>query len=129
MFWRGDTHTVYVFVDGGTGTTGNWYQFADTWVDGEPTPVTETPPTGLYVPVRGFGKIWLENPGLKQALGWATDTETSVTSAWEAFKGGSVIWTADQKIRVLYDNAGHTWEMYHDTYATPTPQVKKGSSD
>jgi hypothetical protein len=120
MFWRGDTNTVYVFV--GTGARGDVYQYVDTWRDGDPTPVPgETPPSGLYAPVRGFGKIWSSDTGLRQALGWATDRETAITGAWQSFASGSALWTSDRIIRVLYDNS--TWESYPDNYVTPTPIV------
>jgi hypothetical protein len=80
MFWRGDTNTIYVFV--GTNLGGSVYEYQDTWLEDDPTPVPgPTPPSGLYAPVRGFGKIWSTQPGLRQALGWATDQETGVTGA------------------------------------------------
>jgi hypothetical protein len=50
--------------------------FTDYWeaaVDPERPAVT--PPAGLYAPWRGFGKVWVENPGLAQALGWAMEPE------------------------------------------------------
>jgi hypothetical protein len=121
MFWRGDTNIVYVFV--GTGDRGDVYEYVDTWQDGDPTPVAvPTPPPGLYTPVRGFGKIWNADSGLRQALGWATDRETSATGAWQSFASGNALWTGDRVIRVLYDNS--TWESYPDTYLTPTPAVR-----
>lgn len=123
MFWRGDTKTVYVFLGG---NTGEWYDLEDTWQDSDPTPAPlGNAPAGLYEPVRGFGKIWRDYPSLKQALGWATDEETNVTAAWEAFTGGNTIWVSSTKqIRVMYD-AGNRYETYLDTYGTPTPSVKK----
>jgi hypothetical protein len=120
MFWRGDTHTIYVFI--GT-QPGHWYQFADNWQETDPTPVIDTPPPGLHVPVRGFGKIWSTYSGLRQSLGWATDVETNITAAWEGFSGGSMMWTADRTIRVLYDDLEHTVDVFQDTFVTPTSQA------
>jgi len=118
MYWRGDTNTIYVFV--GTNFSGSVYQFEDTWQDDDPTPVPgPTPPPGYYAPVRGFGKVWLANPGLRQALGWATDQESGRTGAWQPFAGGNGLWTSDRVIHVLYDDG--TWESYPDNYVTPTP--------
>ena len=68
MFWRGDTQTIYVFFWGSPNdTVGTWQQFPDTWKDGDPEPTPDQPaPTGLYIPVRGFGKIWNENSNIRQ---------------------------------------------------------------
>ncbi len=80
MIWRSDTHEILVLYP-----DGRYWPFADTWTDGEPDAVTETPPTGRYAPVRGFGKLWAsENSGndatpLRQKVGWATAPETSYT--------------------------------------------------
>ena len=30
------------------------------------------PPEGYYEPVRGFGKVWREERGVREHLGWAT---------------------------------------------------------
>src|SRR5207302_8294342 len=88
MFWRGDTNIIYVFI--GTNNHGDVYQVADTWQDGDPTPPSgPIPPRGLYEPVRGFGKVWASDSGLRQALGWATDQESGITGAWQPFAGGS----------------------------------------
>jgi hypothetical protein len=118
MFWRGDTNTIYVFL--GTNQGGSVYEYQDTWQEDDPTPVPgPSPPSGLYAPVRGFGKIWSAQAGLRQALGWATDQETGVTGAWQPFVSGSALWTSDRVIRLVYDDG--TWESYPDTYVTPTP--------
>src|SRR5206468_10146222 len=117
MFWRGDTNVIYVFT--GTDGSGEWHQFVDTWLDDDPTPLPgPVPPSGLFTPVRGFGKVWRENPGLRQALGWATDQEVGITAAWQSFPSADALWTSDHVIRLLYD--GGTWASYPDTYVTPT---------
>jgi hypothetical protein len=118
MFWRGDTHDIVVFMADGT-----WRPFADTWTEAEPVPAPLTPPAGYYEPVRGFGKVWRSDADLHQRLSWATDYETPVTAAWQPFAGGSMLWTSDRLIRVLYDDG--TWSSFVDTYATPTPQANR----
>jgi hypothetical protein len=35
------------------------------------------PRAGLYEPGRGFGRIWREQPGVRDCLGYATDPEES----------------------------------------------------
>jgi hypothetical protein len=129
MFWRGDTKTIYVFFWGSANdTVGTWQQFPDTWNDGDPEPTPDQPaPTGLYVPVRGFGKLWHENSNIRQALGYATEPEQALTGAWQAYQHGYALWTSDKVIRFLFnDNASiNIYMRFEDTYimptATPTP--------
>jgi hypothetical protein len=118
MFWRADTKTIYVFLGVGV-ETGNVYEYPDTWQDSDPTPLPgQTPPAGLYAPVRGFGKLWNAESGLRQALGWATEPERALTGAWQPFAGGSMLWTSNRVIYVLY--SGGTWQSFPDYYVTPT---------
>jgi hypothetical protein len=113
MFWNGDARRIYVF----SATTNTWRSYADTWTEGEPPPALLTPPAGMYQPVRGFGKLWLDQPEVRQALGWATGQERAVQAAWQAFAHGAMLWTDSRLIRVLYDAGG--WELYYDTYTGP----------
>ena len=49
-------------------------ELMDTW-QGEPIEFDEEPPAGLFLPQRGFGKVWVENEWVQRALGWATAVE------------------------------------------------------
>src|SRR5262245_59006328 len=40
-------------------------------------PVTDTPPTARISPINGFGRVWGNNQSIRDALGWAMDTEKS----------------------------------------------------
>ncbi len=122
MFWREDTHVILVFLNGAS-DGGTWVSYTDTWRESDPTPVPSTPPQGYYEPVRGFGKVWHADPGLRQRLGWATDQEAAITGAWQPFAHGNTLWTSDRYIRVLYDD--FTWSGFVDTYATPTPVANR----
>jgi hypothetical protein len=64
--------TIYVLFDDGTTQS-----FPDNFVDGSPEPNIASP-TGLFTPVRGFGKVWREGTGarVRERLGWATAPET-----------------------------------------------------
>ena len=73
----------------------------------------------MYAPVRGFGKIWSENSGLRQSLGWATEPETSVTGAWQPYGQGNMLWISTKTIFVMYDDGN--WESFPDTFVAPTP--------
>src|SRR5258708_29025723 len=62
---------IYVLYNNGT-----YQRFDDTWVENvDPASTGEIPPTGRNTPVRGFVQAWHNNPAVKGALGWATNTE------------------------------------------------------
>jgi hypothetical protein len=103
---------IYVFFDDGT-----LQQFTDTWTEGQPSNAGLTPPSGLYEPQRGFGKVWREGTGarVRERLGWATATEKGGPGAYQLFEHGEMYWTgAANKIYVLY-------ARYDQTNATPAP--------
>ncbi|MDQ3927905.1 MAG: hypothetical protein M3328_02030, partial [Chloroflexota bacterium] len=118
MFWRGDTRTIYVFLQSGPRDQyGTWFEFKDTWVEGEPVPTVEgDTPDGGYVPVRGFGKIWANNPTLRQKIGYATEPETSVDAVWQPFEHGMAVWTSDRTIRMMYEDG--IWQHFNDTFTS-----------
>ena len=79
---------VYVLHADGTAQ-----RFEDTF-DPAVDPVTghQTPPDGLVEPSLGFGKVWREQPGVRESLGWATAGETTGMGWFQTFTGGDVIW-------------------------------------
>ena len=103
MFWRGDTRTIYVFKGGATDTYGTWWQFPDTWQEGDPLP-SKTPPVKLYAPVRGFGKVWHNNESVQLDLGWALEPESNTGAVWQQYERGNALWTADRTIRFMYSD-------------------------
>lgn len=119
MFWRGDTRAIYLFVGGSNDTVGSWSEYRDTWQEGEPLSA-HLPPSGLYVPERGFGKLWRTNDAVRRALGWAVAPESEVTAAWQPYKGGSALWTSDRMIRFMYNDG--IWERFEDKYIAPPKQ-------
>jgi len=79
MLWRADTSEILVLYTNG----GRVERTRDTW-QGEPISVPEAPPPGLYQPDRGFGKVWVENPGVRAGLGWATTLEQGYTMQYQS---------------------------------------------
>ncbi len=74
---------VYVLYDAGImGPWGVWQKYNDLWNASEPEsdPALQ-PPAGLYQPVRGFGKVWREMPGVRDKLGWALAPEQGYADA------------------------------------------------
>jgi hypothetical protein len=80
MLWSAAEDRIYVLYAGGQDP--EWAAFADEWDPGEPeNDPTLQPPSGFYQPVRGFGLVWREQPGVRDRLGWALDQETAYQTA------------------------------------------------
>ncbi|MFQ5343407.1 MAG: hypothetical protein ACE5F6_17845, partial [Anaerolineae bacterium] len=87
MIWRGDTQTIYVLYD-----DNSWNGFEDTWTPDQPErDPTIQPPEGREQPVRGFGKVWREQPGVRERLGWGLRSEEAYQSAVQNFERGTVL--------------------------------------
>jgi len=71
---------------------GRWSQFADTFVEGvDPVSGGEMAPSGLFEPIRGFGKVWRGNADVRGGLGWASTTESGTTATVMYFDRGQMI--------------------------------------
>jgi len=87
MIWREDAVLIYALF-----SDGSWAVFDDTWTPGEPEQDPGiVPPEGLLQPIRGFGKVWRNNPEVQTSLGWALQGEAGYTSAVQAFERGVLI--------------------------------------
>jgi hypothetical protein len=91
MVWvanaAGTGGTIYVFTN-----TNGLRRLPDTFDPAvDPESGGEQPPPGLLEPVRGFGKIWRNTPGVRDALGWATAPETGVSAVLLAFDRGLML--------------------------------------
>ncbi len=49
------------------------------------------PPDGLRVPIFGFGAFWRGVPGVRDALGFATTDEASITFVVQSFQNGTLL--------------------------------------
>jgi hypothetical protein len=65
------------------GVDPNATGYQDTWVADQDrdTPAATPPAPGLYAPWRGFGKVWIEQPALREAIGWATEPQAQARRA------------------------------------------------
>lgn len=77
MLWRADNSQIMVFYN-----NAQVRRYSDTWTGGEVT-VPETPPAGLFQPVRGFGNLWATMPEVRNPLGWATALEQGYTMQYQ----------------------------------------------
>lgn len=81
---------------------GTWECYEDKFVEGQQErdpsldPPANTSTSSILPgaipsqPIRGFGKIWRENPDVREALGWALTGETLYTTRWEYVAAGTV---------------------------------------
>lgn len=91
----------------------------DTWVQGvDPETTSETPPSGLFAPIRGFLKVWNTTTGVRDGLGWATTAENGVTASVQTFSNGRMIFLPGRSdILVLTQSAqGTTWLSVAGSY-------------
>jgi hypothetical protein len=80
MLWSAAEDRIYVLYAGGQNP--EWAAFSDEWDPGEPeNDPNILPPSGFYQPVRGFGLVWREQPGVRDRLGWAVDEEAAYQTA------------------------------------------------
>lgn len=94
FYWAGslmattNNRVIYVFIKddlNNDGYAGYFRVFTDEWDDSEPASDPQyVPPTGLYQPTHGFGKIWRSHPEIKKLLGWAIDEEIGFVANMQA---------------------------------------------
>jgi hypothetical protein len=83
MFWLQPTGQIWVMIVEEEGQ-GRWQIFDDTFEDGELEFDPEiVPPQGFEQPQRGFGKLWRDNPELRESLGWAITPEFGFVTRYE----------------------------------------------
>lgn len=92
MFWLQPVSQIWVMIIDEEGR-GRWLRYEDTFdenedVDTDPDIVA---PEGKIQPERGFGKLWRENPEVRDALGWAITPEFGYISQYEYHPGGEVV--------------------------------------
>lgn len=91
MIWvdlgNGDRR-IYAFF-----SWGGYKQYNDTWQEGDPDTPNVSPPGGLYAPRRGFGKVWINDPELRNQIGWAVEEfERAETATVQLFDNGTLVW-------------------------------------
>jgi hypothetical protein len=61
------------------------------WYEGEPASGGETPPPGLYEPIRGFGKLWHSDPHIRNTLGWGAAPESPDQGIVQTFNSDALM--------------------------------------
>jgi hypothetical protein len=104
MLWRADLNLIYV-IEG-----DNWLPpVGDRWREGDPiNDPSIIPPSGYYQPVRGFGLVWREQPGVRAALGWGLAEEAGFTATLQEFTDGLVWYDAERdRFMLLFDSGAY----------------------
>lgn len=79
-----NNRTIYVFFDTPI-PDAEFRVFTDEWTDAQPASDPQlVPPADRYQPLRGFGKIWRDNPDMQARLGWATGEEKDFVISMQA---------------------------------------------
>jgi hypothetical protein len=76
FFFQGEAPTIVVtYGSGGSGWTGRgtWEEFPSTWKEGEPDFSCAQERASPEQPTQSFGRVWCENPQVRQGLGWGID--------------------------------------------------------
>lgn len=77
MIWLEVTDSIYVFDR----SDFSWQRFEDTWSEEQPeSDPAIVPPAERFQPIRGFGKVWRDNPEVQDRLGWALGPELGFES-------------------------------------------------
>jgi hypothetical protein len=90
---------------------GTYQRFNDTFRDGvDPSSGGMVPPPGLVEPVRGFGKVWRDNPAARDTLGWALTGESGGTAEILLFERGEMLRVPQTgQTYILITGAPGTW--------------------
>ncbi len=125
MLYRASTRTIYVVAQypDASQAVGIYQTYADTWQPGQDGGGGSAAP-GLFTPKQGFGKVWREHEAVRQALGFATqsDEQTNELVALH-FQGGLLIEVRDTIIPGPYGIDGGVFLLYSNDRFEFRPQA------
>ena len=90
MFWLQPNSQIWLLTTNESGEN-IWSVYDDSFVEGEAELDPRiVPPAERYQPIRGFGKLWRQNPEVRQTLGWAAELEQGYSTTYKYYHGGHV---------------------------------------
>lgn len=112
MVWLNGEILVFYSV------SDTYQSLPDTFIEGaDPETTSETPPTGLFAPIRGFLKVWSGNSAVRNGLGWATNNEAGTTATVQSFSNGRMIFIPGRTdVLVLIGSQNGTWLAFQGSY-------------
>jgi hypothetical protein len=108
MLARADSNEVLVLIR----STGRWSSYANGWRPGEVLGPVGSRPPGTLEPLRGFGKVWRDQPSVKLQLGWAVYEERSAEASVQRFERGTLMRSAHGVLYALFDDG--SWRTLID---------------
>ncbi|GEM_PF-1315009 len=103
MLWQSDTGLITVLFD--DGTVRNYPLPYYAYLADAPSDVDV--PDGKVLPTNGFGRVWVYLDGVRDQLGWATDTETGYNLTITTLESGALEYNLPDGTTIyLQDN---TW--------------------
>ncbi|GAB4446995.1 MAG: hypothetical protein OHK0015_50750 [Chloroflexi bacterium OHK40] len=115
MVWAGQNFGSRVYTIRTSPLPVVWKSFADRWTEGQPETADLTLPPGLLEPKRGFGKVWREQPEIREALGWAVAPERGDSGVVQPYYTngieltGAAIYMSGTNTVYLFGPNGQTW--------------------
>lgn len=110
MVWTSQLADVpgeFIFAAFNNGTYG---RYADTWTDGQDVGYDNVP-AGRLGPMRGFGKVWRENQGVRDGLGWALYGENGSTAQIQRFERGEMVFLVGTNQTYVFI-ANQSWRVF-----------------
>lgn len=105
QFGAGGQRAIYAIYKNGT-----FQRYDDNWTQGtDPESTGEVAPQGKNTPVRGFGKVWHNNPSVKSGLGWAIGTEAGTDGEIQRFERGEMLYVSGVGQTFIFINGPNTW--------------------
>jgi hypothetical protein len=100
MIYRHDLRRIYVLYY----VNNTWEQYPDTYNEGEPWRLNEySPPPGLEQPIKGFDRVWENNPQVRDRVGWALRGEVGVIGGnYEEYQNGTALWLSHEGYLTAY---------------------------
>ena len=90
MVWLQPNSQIWLLTEDEAGLKV-WSVYDDSFSEGDAESDPQiVSPEGRYQPVRGFGKLWRENPEVRLKLGWAVGPEIGHSTRYRYYHGGHV---------------------------------------
>lgn len=112
MMWLEPQDRIWVMFIDGEGE-GRWLIYEDSFEEGDPElDANIDAPEGMIQPERGFGKLWRDNPDIRDELGWAITPEFGYISRYEYHgdEGYHVLFSLNQEA-FRFNEGSSTWEL------------------
>ena len=88
-------------------TSGEYFRWAaydDTWREGQAEYSCGAPPSPP-TPIRGFGRVWCTQAGVRDGLGWAKEAEHLIGAQVQSFTNGMILGTGWRTWVLFYDGS------------------------